>query len=231
MVKYVSNTFHAVKVVFANEIGSLCKAHGIDGQEVMDLFCQDRRLNISPAYLRPGFAFGGSCLPKDLRALLYRAKERDLECPLLSATWQSNRQHIEQAIEMVEKTGKKNVGVLGLSFKAGTDDLRESPIVPMVEMLVGRGYHLAVYDEKVELSKLVGANKSYIESVIPHIALLMRPSVAEVVDQSDVVVLANGSSAFSEVPQLIREDQVLVDLVGIAKGDKSQRGEYEGICW
>lgn len=231
MVKYVSNTFHAVKVVFANEIGTLCKAHGIDGQQVMDLFCQDRRLNISTAYLRPGFAFGGSCLPKDLRALLYRAKERDLDCPLLSATWQSNRQHIEQATEMVEKTGKKKVGVLGLSFKAGTDDLRESPIVPMVEMLVGRGFQVTVFDEKVELSRLIGANKSYIESVIPHIALLMRPSIAEVVDQSEVVVLANNSGAFSQVPQLMREGQVLVDLVGMAKGEETRRGDYEGICW
>jgi GDP-mannose 6-dehydrogenase len=231
MVKYVSNTFHAVKVVFANEIGTLCKAHGIDGQQVMDLFCQDRRLNISPAYLRPGFAFGGSCLPKDLRALLYRAKERDLECPLLSATWQSNRRHIEQAIEMVESTGKKRVGVLGLSFKAGTDDVRESPIVPLVEMLVGRGYQVAVYDEKVELSRLIGANKSYLESVIPHIALLMRSSIADVVEQSDVVVLANGSSVFQEVPALLREDQVLVDLVGMAKDEPTRRGVYEGICW
>jgi GDP-mannose 6-dehydrogenase len=231
MLKYVSNSFHAVKVVFANEIGTLCKAHGIDGQEVMDLFCQDRRLNISPAYLKPGFAFGGSCLPKDLRALLYRAKERDLDCPLLSATWQSNRRHIEQATEMVEKSGKKKVGVLGLSFKAGTDDLRESPIVPMVEMLVGRGYHVSVYDEKVELSRLIGANKSYIESVIPHIALLMRRTIEEVVDQSEVVVLANNSVTFDEVPKLIREDQLLVDLVGMAKCEETRRGAYEGICW
>ena len=231
MVKYVNNAFHALKVVFANEIGNLCKALGIDGQEVMEIFCQDRRLNLSPAYLKPGFAFGGSCLPKDLRALLYRAKERDVESPLLSAVLQSNYRQIQRGIELVENTGRKKVGVLGLSFKADTDDVRESPVVPLVETLVGRGYQVSVYDENVDLLRLMGANKAFLERELPHIASLMRPTIDEVVAKAEVVVVANGSAAFRRVPQLIREDQVLIDLSGIARSNSEIRGMYEGVCW
>ena len=240
MVKYVSNAFHAVKVVFANEIGNLCKSLGIDGQQVMEIFCQDHRLNISPTYLKPGFAFGGSCLPKDLRALLYRAKERDQECPLLNAALYSNQKQIERGIELVERTGHKKVGVLGISFKAGTDDVRESPIVALVETLVGRGYHVSIYDEKVNPARLVGANKSFLERELPHIATLMRPSMKEVLAEAEVVVVANGSPAFRQVPWLLRQDQILIDLVGIARlngdmppdCDVAWKGvQYEGICW
>jgi GDP-mannose 6-dehydrogenase len=231
MVKYVNNAFHALKVVFANEIGNLCKAHGIDGQEVMEIFCQNRRLNLSAAYLKPGFAFGGSCLPKDLRALLYRARERDLECLLLGSLLPSNQAQIERAIALVENTGGKKVGVLGLSFKAGTDDVRESPIVPLIETLVGRGYQVSVYDEKVELVTLIGANRLFLERELPHIALLMGSSLAEVVARAEVVVVANGSAAFRQVPRLMREDQVLIDLVGITRSNGDMRGMYEGICW
>ncbi|HEY3108104.1 MAG TPA: nucleotide sugar dehydrogenase [Chloroflexota bacterium] len=230
-VKYVNNAFHALKVAFANEIGNLCKAHRIDGQEVMRIFCQDRQLNISPAYLMPGFAFGGSCLPKDLRALLRRAKERDLDCPVLRAVQESNQEQIRRGIELVESTGRKRVGVLGLSFKAGTDDVRESPVVPLVETLVGRGYRVHVYDEKVEPDRLIGANRSYLERELPHIASLMRPSIDEVVADAEVVVLANGCAAFRGVPRLMREDQVLIDLVGAARRNGELRGGYEGICW
>jgi GDP-mannose 6-dehydrogenase len=231
MVKYVNNAFHALKVVFANEIGNLCKAHGIDGQEVMEIFCQNRRLNLSGAYLKPGFAFGGSCLPKDIRALLYRARQLDLECPLLDTLLPSNQAQIQRAIALVENTGGKKVGILGLSFKVGTDDVRESPIVPLIETLVGRGYQVSVYDEKVELVKLIGANKSFLQRELPHIASLMRSSLAEVVAEAEVVVVANGSAAFRQVPRLMREDQVLIDLVGIARSSEDMRGVYEGICW
>jgi GDP-mannose 6-dehydrogenase len=227
----VNNAFHALKVTFANEIGDLCKAHGIDGQEVMELFCRDRELNLSPAYLKPGFAFGGSCLPKDLRALLYRAKELDRDCPLLSAIPLSNQGQIQRGIELVESTGCKKVGVLGLSFKAGTDDVRESPIVTLVETLVGRGYNVSIYDEKVRLARLVGANKTFLEQQMPHIASLMRTSIAEVLAESQVVVLANGSATFRQVPRLLRADQILIDLVGIARCDGRTGDRYEGICW
>jgi GDP-mannose 6-dehydrogenase len=231
MVKYVSNTFHALKVVFANEIGNLCKAQGIDGQEVMDIFCQDRQLNISPNYLKPGFAFGGSCLPKDLRALLHRAKERDLDSPLLSAVLYSNQRQIQRGIELVESTRRNKIGILGLSFKACTDDVRESPVVTLIETLVGRGYQVSVYDEKVEPDKLVGSNRAFLERELPHIASLMRPSINEVVAQAEVVVVTNNSAAFRRVPSLMREDQVLIDLVGIAKSHCELEGRYEGICW
>lgn len=231
MMKYANNAFHAMKIAFANEIGNVCKAHGIDGQEVMNILVQDYRLNISPAYLKPGFAFGGSCLPKDMRALLYRSKERDLETPVLAAILQSNQRQIQLGIEMVERAGTKDVGVLGLSFKAGTDDLRESSVVPLVETLVGRGYRVSVFDDVVDLSKLIGANKSYIETELPHIASLMRSSIDDVLETSGVVVLANSSPAFRSVRNRMRDGQVLVDLVGLAKNGNGSRGVYEGICW
>lgn len=230
-VKYASNAFHAAKISFANEIGQFCKAHGVDGHEVMDILCQDTRLNISPAYLKPGYAFGGSCLPKDLRALLYRAKEYDIELPLLRGVLQSNQQQIQRGIEMVERTGRKRVGVVGLSFKAGTDDVRESAVVPLVETLSGRGYHVGIYDEILDLNRLVGANKSFVEQELPHIATMLRPSLEELVDDSEVVVLATSGSVARRVPELIRSDQVLIDLMGAARGWASEQGAYEGIGW
>jgi len=232
MVKYVNNSFHALKVVFANEIGNLCKAHDIDGQKVMDIFCQDRQLNISATYLRPGFAFGGSCLPKDLRALVYNARERDVDVPILSSILQSNEQHLACGIKMVEKTGRKKVGVFGLSFKSGTDDVRESPVVPLVETLVGRGYELSVYDEIVDPQRLIGANKAFLERELPHIASLMRSSIDEVLKEAEVLVVTNGSKAFRRVPELARDDQVLIDLVGVGRENGHIRnGNYDGICW
>ncbi len=231
MAKYVSNTFHAVKVAFANEVGNLAKLHGIDGREVMDIFCRDQQLNISPAYLKPGFAFGGSCLPKDTRALAYRAKELDAEAPLLSSIIPSNNAHIRRAIAMVEAAGHKRVGVLGLSFKSGTDDVRESPTVPVIETLVGRGYDVTVYDEHVQLGRLVGANKAFLEEEIPHIASLLRPRLEDVVESSDVVVLANSSPEFKNVPHLLKTGQVLIDLTGIAGESGTGQGGYEGIGW
>ncbi len=230
MIKYANNAFHATKVVFANEIGSLSKALGVDGQEVMRIVCEDRQLNISPVYLRPGYAFGGSCLPKDLRALLYKAKEHDESCPMLNAVLPSNQQHIQRGIAMVERTGRKKVGVLGLSFKSGTDDVRESPIVPLIETLVGRGYDVSVFDEHVVPELLVGANRVYLERELPHIASLMRTSVDEVLEQAEVVVMTSGSKAFRDVPQRIRTGQVLIDLAGAGRTAEIE-GEYDGICW
>lgn len=231
MVKYASNAFHAMKAVFANEVGNLTKAFGIDGRQVMDILCQDRRLNISPAYLKPGFAFGGSCLPKDLRALLHRARERDVDCALLSALLPSNQKQIQRAIDMVEGIGKNKVGILGLSFKANTDDVRESPTIPLIETLVGRGYRVCVYDEHVDLDELVGANKSYLEQKIPYIATLMRPSIREVVEEAQVVVVAHPNSAFAQVSRLMCEGQTLIDLVGIVESGSDIRAAYQGICW
>jgi len=215
MLKYACNAFHAVKIAFANEIGNLCLAHGIDGNELMELFCQDRQLNISPAYLMPGFAFGGSCLPKDIRALLHRAKEQELDLPLLGAVLESNREQIQRGITLVEQTGRRKVGVLGLSFKAGTDDVRESPSVPLLETLIGRGYQVSIYDENVKPERLIGANKAYLDRELPHIASLMYSTMEEVVERVEVVVIANGTPAFARVPGLLREDQILIDLVGL----------------
>jgi GDP-mannose 6-dehydrogenase len=231
MVKYASNAFHALKIVFANEIGNLCKAQGIDGQEVMEIFGRDRQLNISTAYLKPGFAFGGSCLPKDLRALLYRSKELDVESSLLGAILPSNQKHLELGIRLVEKTGHKKVGILGLSFKPGTDDLRESPAVTLAETLLGRGYRVRIFDDKVELSRLVGANKSFLEQELPHIASLMCSSIEQLVAESEVVVVTHGSKAFRQMPRLLNGRQTVIDLVGIAKNDTDGYSRYEGICW
>ncbi len=231
MVKYVCNAFHALKVTFANEIGNVCKAQGIDGQRVMEIACMDTQLNISPVYLKPGFAFGGSCLPKDMRALLYRAKEKDLDVPVLNAILPSNRQQIQHGLEMIEKTGRKKVGILGLSFKAGSDDVRESPTVLLVESLVGKGYQVQIYDDTVDMVKLIGSNKSYLEQELPHISQLLHHSLQEVVQEAEVIVIANGGRSFNQVTSWMRPDQVLIDLVGVAKGKPDFKGVYDGICW
>jgi GDP-mannose 6-dehydrogenase len=231
MVKYACNAFHALKITFANEIGRVCKAHGMDGQEVMDIFIQDKQLNISPAYLRPGFAFGGSCLPKDVRALTYRAKQVDAECNVLNAILPSNQRQIALAVRMVERTGFKKVAILGLSFKPNTDDLRESPAIVLAETLLGRGYQVRIFDDQVQLSQLIGANKAFIEKELPHIASIMCDVLEEVVAVSDVVVITHGGKVFAGIPEMLNTDQVLIDLVGKSKSDPARKALYDGIAW
>ncbi len=229
MVKYADNNWHAVKVTFANEIGNLCKAVGIDGHKVMDIFCQDTKLNLSAYYMKPGFAFGGSCLPKDVRALTYMARSLDLDLPLLNSVLASNQRQIERAIVMVVGKGHRKVGVLGFAFKAGTDDLRESPMVEVIERLIGKGFELQLYDRNVNLASLTGANRNFILNHIPHIAKLMVNTVQEVTNFADTIVIGNGSAEFRGVPEALRQGQVVVDFVRIS--DRPSDDGYDGICW
>jgi GDP-mannose 6-dehydrogenase len=231
MMKYTSNTWHALKVVFANEIGNLCKKLDVDSHEVMDIFCRDEKLNLSPYYLKPGFAFGGSCLPKDVRALQYRAKELDVELPLISQILPSNRAQIQNALDQVLETGKRTVGLLGFSFKAGTDDLRESPIVILAEALLGKGISLKIFDKNVSLAKLVGANKEYIEKQIPHLSSLLCNTIDEVIVGSELIVVGNQAPEFAEALTQCRADQIVLDLVRLPFHGAALKADYRGICW
>jgi len=230
MVKYACNAFHATKVCFGNEIGNLCKSMGIDSHRVMEIFCKDTRLNLSPYYLKPGFAFGGSCLPKDLRAITYQAKRNDVEVPLLSSLMPSNDRQIQHAYRLVKNSGRTKIGVLGLSFKAGTDDVRESPIVILIEMLIGKGYAVTIYDEEVSLAKLYGANKRYLDESIPHVTSLMESSVAKVLDKSDLIVVSKKTEHFRKELDALEKDVFVVDLVRLF-GEYKGRPHYEGISW
>jgi GDP-mannose 6-dehydrogenase len=231
MVKYCCNNFHTLKIAFANETARLCEALNVDPFEVMDLVCRDTRLNISRAYMRPGFAFGGSCLPKDLRATMYLAKAHDVELPMLGAILPSNRAHIDHAVAKVLALGRRRVGLLGLSFKTGTDDLRESPLVALAEQLIGKGLSLLVHDPDVHLSRLLGANLRYIDQHLPHIGRLMRSDLAEVIEASEVIVTVLGSRAICEaLVKLATPDQVVVDLVGL-ENRRELRARYVGLCW
>ena len=231
MIKYVNNAFHGLKVTFANEIGNICKKLGIDSHEIMKIFCMDTKLNLSPYYLKPGFAFGGSCIPKDLRALLYKGQREDLQLPLLQSILKSNENQVKRGIDLIMKTRKKNIGIFGFSFKAGTDDLRESPMVELIETLLGKGYKISIYDKNVSIAKIFGANKQFIEKEIPHISSLMRSSMEEVLEKSEVLVIGNGSEEFRKIPELTRENQVIIDLVRIADDKNEIKSEYQGICW
>ena len=232
MVKYAGNAFHALKIVFTNEIGNLCKRLGVDGTEVMEVFCLDQKLNLSSAYLQPGFAFGGSCLPKDLRALLYKAKELDLEPPVLRSILLSNTNQVEEAYRLIKKTGKKKIAILGLSFKPGTDDLRESPIVALIEILIGKGHEVAIYDPDVALARLHGSNRVYIDRTIPHIAGLMKEAIDTAIDDSEVVVVAKRSPEFVGALARLPNGKAVVDLVRALPRPGDQKGNhYEGICW
>lgn len=230
MVKYTDNNWHAVKVAFANEIGNLSKALGIDGHQVMEIFCKDTKLNLSPYYMKPGFAFGGSCLPKDVRALTYKAKSLDLELPLLNALMPSNQLQIQKGFDMITAYGRKRIGILGFAFKAGTDDLRESPLVQVIELLIGKGYEMKLYDRNVNMAALTGANRDYILNHIPHVSKLMVDQMADVLAFAEVIVVGNGAPEFTTILEQIKPNQVVVDLVRVVP-NKSEAGRYDGICW
>jgi GDP-mannose 6-dehydrogenase len=230
MVKYIDNSWHALKIGFANEIGNLCKSLSIDSHKAMEIFCQDKKLNISPAYLLPGFAFGGSCLPKDIRALTYKAKLHDLQLPILCSILPSNELQVMRGLELITGKAHKCVGVLGFSFKAGTDDLRESPMIEIIERLIGKGYDLRIYDKNVHVASLVGANRDFILNRIPHISKLMVENIDAVLNHAETIVIGNSDPDFQSVRQNLRDDQCVVDFVRIANRG-SQNGHYDGICW
>lgn len=230
MVKYVDNCWHALKIGFANEIGTVCKALEIDSHIVMKIFCEDKKLNISPAYLMPGFAFGGSCLPKDLRALSYKAKTQDLDLPILAAILPSNEMQVNRGLKMITEKGHKKVGVLGFSFKSGTDDLRESPLIEVIERLLGKGYDLRIYDKNVKLASLVGANRDFILNRIPHISRLMVDRIDDVLKHAQTIVIGNKDPEFCRVLENVRDDHSIVDFVRITH-NTSDDGRYDGICW
>jgi GDP-mannose 6-dehydrogenase len=232
MVKYFSNCYHALKVGFANEMGTMCKHLGVDAQAVTKIFTSDTKLNISAAYLSPGFAFGGSCLPKDLRAITYKAKELDLRLPLLESLMPSNAEHIDRAVDMVMSTCKKKIAQLGLSFKAGTDDLRESPQVQLIKRLLGEGLEVRVWDEDVSLGRLAGANRQYIEQVIPHIGSVLSADLDDVLRSAEVVILGNKSASKEQLAKFLRPDQIVIDLIHLDRGRRPDGVKtYEGICW
>jgi GDP-mannose 6-dehydrogenase len=230
MVKYVSNVFHAVKVCFGNEIGTLCKGMGVDSEEVTRIFTSDTKLNISPAYLSPGFAFGGSCLPKDLRAVTYKAKELDLKLPMLESLLPSNAEQLDRAVEAVLRSNKRKISVLGLSFKSGTDDLRESPQVQLVKRLLGEGCQLRIWDKDVSLGRLAGSNRQYIEEVIPHIGSLLSSDLPEVVKNGEVVIVGTKVDK-EQLNEHLRDGQMVIDLVNLNSKTRPNAASYEGICW
>jgi GDP-mannose 6-dehydrogenase len=230
MVKYVDNSWHALKIGFSNEIGNLCKSLSLDAHEVMKIFCQDKKLNISPAYMTPGFAFGGSCLPKDLRALSYKAKSHDLNLPIMNAILPSNELQVAKGLRLITETGQRKVGILGFSFKAGTDDLRESPMIEVIEHLIGKGYDLRIFDRNVNLASLVGANRDFILNRIPHISRLMVNSIDAILEHGQTVVIGNKDPEFQGILERLHEGQRLVDFVRITNR-RSENGKYDGICW
>jgi GDP-mannose 6-dehydrogenase len=231
MVKYVDNNWHALKIGFANEIGNLCKSFSIDSHEVMKIFCQDRKLNISPAYLTPGFAFGGSCLPKDLRAMAYKAKMNDLNLPIMNAILPSNELQVVNGLRLITEKGQKKVGILGFSFKAGTDDLRESPMIEVIEHLIGKGYDLKIFDRNVNMASLVGANRDFILNRIPHISRLMVNGIDGVLNHAQTVVIGNKDPEFAGIIERLKPDQHLVDFVRITNRRSDKDKHYDGICW
>jgi len=232
MVKYVCNAWHAVKVSFANEVGTLAKQQNVDAEAVIEIFTADKKLNISPTYLKPGFAFGGSCLPKDVRALSYRARELDLKLPLFESIMASNEEHLERAVQMILDTGKKNIALLGLSFKAATDDLRESPQVQLAKRLLGEGRKLKIWDDNVSLGHLIGSNRQYIEQVIPHIGSLLRKTLDDVLQDAEVVVIGTRGLDKELLRSKLLPTQVVIDLVNLEKSRRVEAsGAYSGICW
>jgi GDP-mannose 6-dehydrogenase len=232
MVKYACNAWHAVKIAFANEIGTLAKGLEVDAEALLEVFAADTKLNISPSYLRPGFAFGGSCLPKDIRALGYRAKELDIQLPLVESILRSNQTHLERAAELILSTGKKKIAMLGLSFKAATDDLRESPHVQLVKRLIGEGYEVRIWDQSVSLGRLIGSNRQYIEEAIPHIGSLLLTSIEEVLKNAEVIVIGTRDVDPGLLKRHVRSGQLVIDLVNLEKDRRMNASTgYAGICW
>lgn len=231
MIKYIDNSWHALKIGFANEIGNLCKAFSVDAHKAMEIFFLDRKLNISPAYLLPGFAFGGSCLPKDLRALAYAAKLHDVELPILNSVLPSNELQVARGLKLIMEKGHRRVGILGFSFKPGTDDLRESPMIEIIERLTGKGYDVRIYDKNVRVASLVGANRDFILNRIPHISRLMVDSMDAVVQHAETIVIGHKDEEFESVPQRLGKGQCVVDFVRIANHGSRSNGAYDGICW
>ena len=229
MVKYSCNAWHAVKVTFANEIGAIAKAAGVDGRAVMEIVCSDTKLNISPYYMKPGFAFGGSCLPKDMRALVYRANQLDVEPPMLSAVLRSNKDQIAKAVELITSFGKRRISLLGLSFKSETDDLRESPLVELAETLIGKGYELSIFDRNVDYARVHGANREYINEKIPHVSSLLNSNLEEVIDHGEVMIVGNRDAQFAKALERVNGSRPTLDLVGFMNG--VSHGHTQGICW
>jgi nucleotide sugar dehydrogenase len=229
IIKYVNNSFHALKIAFANEVGSICKSLQIDPFKVMDLFCKDTRLNISPAYMKPGFVYGGSCLPKDLKGLVTLGRDHYVDTPVLAMIDASNEQHRKKAFEMISNTGKKNVCLVGLSFKEGTDDLRFSPFVELAETLIGKGYRVTIYDKYVRLSKLVGANKAYINERLPHLSEHISNDLETAIAGSEVVIISHRNFESKEYRHLLKDKAAIIDLVKVH--DLEELPNYEGICW
>jgi len=231
MLKYVNNAYHALKVSFANEVGRICKREGIDSHEVMRLFCRDTRLNLGPNYLQPGFAFGGSCLPKDLRALNHRARHHDLDLPVIASILRSNDRHIDEAIHLIERLRRKRLGFLGLSFKAETDDLRESPILAVISALVGKGYSVLLHDPNLDMERVLGANRRFVEDQVPYLPERLRATVEEVVSQSEVLVIANRAPIYAGVGGMLQSGQIVVDLAHAVDRRTVLHGEYHGLAW
>ena len=231
LVKYADNSFHALKICFANEIGNICKLVGVDSHKVMDIFCMDTKLNISKAYLKPGFAFGGSCLPKDLRSLTYLAKANDVGVPMLNSLLESNQQQIRRVIQKLLTRKGSALGFVGLSFKEGTDDLRESPIVEVIETMIGKGFKVRIYDRNVSIARLMGANKEYIEKEIPHISELLCGSMGDLIAQSDVLIVANKDPEYGQALKAVAGKKMILDLVRMFNANDQPPTEYEGICW
>lgn len=229
LVKYADNAFHALKVAFGNEIGAVCRATGVNSHELMEVFCKDTKLNLSATYLKPGYAFGGSCLPKDLRALAYLARSLDVQVPVLDGTLASNLVHKQRALAMVMAIGKKRVGVLGLSFKDGTDDLRESPTVELVEQLIGKGFSVRIFDPHVSVSRLTGANKAYIDRELPHIASLLVEDLSALVLQSDIIVATKRAPQYADALKLLHDDQTIVDLVRLFRDEPTLGNRYDAL--
>jgi GDP-mannose 6-dehydrogenase len=231
MLKYVNNSYHALKVAFANEFGRLCKREGVDSHEVMRLMRRDTKLNLSGAYLSPGFAFGGSCLPKDLRAVNSRARRHDLDLPVLASILRSNEVHVAEAVHLIERFRKRKLGVLGLSFKAGTDDLRESPILRVIGTLVGKGYEVLLHDPSLDMQRVLGANRRFVEDEVPYLPERLRPSLDDVLAHAEVVVIGNRSAAYRTLGPRFAKGQVVVDLVAAVDRGTVTAGEYHGLAW